>query len=152
MPDLSSLIGTTGQPYEVPIERGKIREFATATKAKAACYTDKRTPTVPPTFLASAAFWEAPNSNPMHGTEVNWARILHGEQEYLFHGPPPKAGDNLVAQQRIEEVFEKQGKRGGTMAFTVIVTEFRDGAGRLVAECRSTVIETSKPAGKEPTT
>jgi hypothetical protein len=32
------------------------------------------------------------------------------------------------------------------MVFTDSVTEFRDAGGRLVAEARSTIIETSKPA------
>jgi hypothetical protein len=43
-------------------------------------------------------------------------------------------------------VYEKEGKRGGTMRFTEVVTEFRDASGVLVAESRSTTIETSKAA------
>jgi hypothetical protein len=42
-------------------------------------------------------------------------------------------------------VYEKQGKRGGTMTFAVMVTEFRDESGRLVAEARMTGVETERP-------
>ena len=49
----------------------------------------------------------------------------------------------------MEEIYEKEGKRGGVMTFVVTVTEFRDPAGKLVAEARSTAIETGKPATAE---
>ena len=53
-------------------------------------------------------------------------RVLHGGQEYMFHGPPPRAGQELTVQTRVAEIYEKEGKRGGTMTFVVTVTEFRD--------------------------
>ena len=147
MTGVSEPAGGTGQPYTVEVERGKIREFARATKARDTSYFDDPRPVAPPTFLASAAFWASPESSALDAGDVNWARILHGEQEYVFHGPPPSAGQTLVAQQRIEDRYEKQGRRGGTMRFFVIVTEFRTPEGELVAEGRSTVIETSQAAG-----
>ena len=134
----------TGEPYTVEVERGKIREFARATKARDGSYFDDPQPTAPPTFLSSAAFWATPESMALDASQVNWARILHGEQEYVFHGPPPRAGQTLTAQQRVEDRYEKQGRRGGTMRFFVIVTEFRTPDGELVAEGRATVIETSQ--------
>lgn len=139
--------GMAGEPYEFPVERGKVREFARATKARSSAYEQEPDPVVPPTFLTSSAFWATPESSPFGGAGLNWARILHGEQEYVFHGPPPRAGDVLTAQQRIEDVYTKEGRRGGTMRFTVVLTEFRAPDGRLVAEGRSTVIETSRAAG-----
>ena len=71
---------------------------------------------------------------------------MHAEQEYIFHGPPPRAGDRLLCSSRIEDIYEKQGRRGGTMTFAVMVTEFRDAeSGRLVAEARMTGVETARP-------
>lgn len=140
------LIGAMGEPYAMDVERGKVREFARATKARDDSYFTDPEPVTPPTFLSSAAFWATPESSVLGATPINWARILHGEQEYVFHGPPPRAGQRLVAQQRVEEDYEKQGRRGGTMRFIVIVTEFRTPEGELVAEGRSTVIETSQAA------
>jgi hypothetical protein len=143
---MSDPSGATGQPYTVEIERGKIREFARATKARDQRYLVDPHPVAPPTFLSSAAFWATPESSALAAESIDWARILHGEQEYVFYGPPPRAGQTLIAQQRVEDRYEKQGRRGGTMRFFVIVTEFRTPDGELVAEGRSTVIETSQAA------
>ena len=139
-------IGAVGEPYAFEVERGKIREFARATKTRDGAYFDDPTPTAPPTFLSSSVFWAGPDASVLRAR--NWSRILHGEQEFVFHGPPPRAGQSLVAQQRVEDAYDKQGRRGGDMRFTVLVTEFRTPEGELVAESRATVIETSRPAGE----
>src|ERR1700743_3477033 len=41
----------------MPIERGKIREYATATAAARPAYLDDPKAPVPPTFLATVVFW-----------------------------------------------------------------------------------------------
>jgi hypothetical protein len=77
--------------------------------------------------------------------------VLHGEEEYVFHGPPPKVGQTLTVEAKLGEQWEKEGKRGGTMRFARVINEFRDADGRLVAEQRSVVVETARPpkeAGK----
>jgi hypothetical protein len=45
--------------------------------------------------------------------------------------------------QRIDKAYEKEGRRGGAMRFYELVTEYRDSAGELVAEVRSTIIVTA---------
>ncbi|WP_205865515.1 MULTISPECIES: MaoC family dehydratase N-terminal domain-containing protein [Mycolicibacterium] len=129
-----------GQPWEVVVERGKIAEFAEAMLSADPAYRGPDA-IVPPTFLTSAARWAPP------GVRVNVGfdrkRLLHGEQEYTFHGELPAAGDVLTAQERIVERFSKPGKRGGTMRFATVVTEYRDAAGDLVAEAKATFIETA---------
>jgi hypothetical protein len=55
----------------------------------------------------------------------------------------PAAGDVLTAQERVVDRYEKPGKRGGTMRFATVVTEYRDAAGALVAEAKATFIETA---------
>jgi hypothetical protein len=141
-----SIEGRSGKPFRVVVEEGKVREFARAVKSSNPAYlADGQPPTTSPvTFLASSAFWQGPDSSPLAGVELNWARILHGEQEFTFPGPPPAPGTELTAQARIDRIFEKEGKRGGTMTFVEIVTEYRDGSGAVVAESRSTMIETSQ--------
>lgn len=135
----------TGEPFTIPVELGKIREFARATKSRNPAY-DGPDALTPATFLMTAVFWSAPGSDPAMALARDRSRVLHGEQEFTFHGTPPRAGDVLTATRRIDRVYEKAGQRGGTMKFADIVTEFRDAGGRLVAESRSTTIETSKPA------
>jgi hypothetical protein len=76
-------------------------------------------------------------------------RGLHAEQEYVFHGPPPAAGTRLTGQSRVAEIYQKDGRRGGTMTFVVLVTEFRDESGRLVAEARMTGVETARPPSED---
>ena len=143
-----SIEGNSGKPYRVVAEEGKIREFALATKSTNRAYGVGGTPpsTSPVTFLASSMFWQGPDSSPLSDAGLNFERILHGEQEFVFPGPPPAPGTVLAAQARIDRVYEKEGKRGGTMTFAELVTEFCDEAGNLVAESRSTIIETSKPS------
>ena len=140
-----SIEGNRGQPFRVVVEEGKVREFARAVKSSNPAYVASGPQaTSPPTFLASSAFWQGPESSPWGGVKLNWQRILHGEQEFVFPGPPPAAGTELTAEARIDRVFEKEGKRGGTMTFAEVVTEYRDSSGAVVAESRSTVIETAK--------
>jgi hypothetical protein len=138
-------VGDRGEPFEVVIEAGKIREFARATKAHGDTW-NRPAAVSPPTYLTSDRFWARPGDQVLDRADVNWARILHGEQEFVFHGPPPQAGDRLTARQTVEDVFEKAGRRGGNMKFVVVLTEYRTSDGQLVAEARSTVIETSKAA------
>jgi hypothetical protein len=132
--------------FEFPVERGKIREFAAAMQSTNPAY-DAVDAVVPPTFLASVALWTPEGARPDTGFDRK--RLLHGEQEYVFHGPPPRAGDRLSVEYRLADRYEREGRRGGTMKFVVIVAEFRDADGKLVAEQRSTVVETAAPPKAE---
>ena len=131
---------SAGQPWELVVERGKIAEFAEAMLSDEPAYRGPDA-IIPPTFLTSAARWAPP------GVRVNVGfdrkRLLHGEQEYVFHGDLPAAGDELTAQERVVDRFAKPGKRGGEMRFATVVTEYRDAAGTLVAEAKATFIETA---------
>ena len=134
-------------PFELVIERGKVREFARAIKADDPAYLADEAPLIPPTFLTTMFFWEegVEGSNPWKLVQMSQERGMHAEQEYVFHGPPPRAGTRLTCRSRIERVFDKAGRRGGKLTFAVMVTEFRDASGRLVAEARLTGVETEKP-------
>jgi hypothetical protein len=138
-----SAVGRIGKPFEIPLERGKIREFARATFSANPSYVEDLAPVAPPTFLTTMMFWSTAESNPWSAVGMDQRRGLHAEQEYIFHGPPPQAGTVLTAQSRIESITTKQGRRGGEMTFVVQVTEFRDPSGRLVAEARLTGVETA---------
>jgi hypothetical protein len=127
-----------GTPYEVTIERGKIREFAAAMQSTSPSYQGAA-PIIPPTFLITAPNWATKGDRAKVG--LNRRYVLHGEQEFRFFGPLPRAGDVLQAVERVAERHEKTGSRGGTMRFVVVVTEFRDESGRLAAEARCTMIE-----------
>jgi hypothetical protein len=138
----SSLEGREGAPFTMVVERGKIREFARATKSSNPEYLEGEHPLSPATFLATAAFWQDKSNSAFGDAPRGFERLLHGEQEFVFFGEPPRAGTTLTGVNRIERVYEKAGRRGGAMHFTEMVTEFRDESGRVVAESRSTSIET----------
>ena len=143
-----SIIGKRYPGYTFPIERGKVREFAQATKTSNPDYLDDEQAVIPPTWLIASGFWAPPDlPNPVVALNINLARLLHGGQEFVFHGPPPKAGDVISTESWIDKVYEKEGKRGGTMRFAEMVTEYKDQTGTVVAESRTTMIET----GKAPT-
>jgi hypothetical protein len=144
-----SVIGETGEAFEMVVERGKIREFARATMSDNSDYLDNPLAPSPPTFLTSVAFWSPPRQSVFSKIKLDLRRVLHGGQEYVFHGTPPRAGTKLTAQTHVHDVYEKEGRRGGKMTFVVTVMEFRDEHGKLVAEARSTAIETAKPATQE---
>ncbi len=139
-----SQVGLTDEPAQIPIERGKVREFARACKSDNPAYVDAPTPVAPPTFLTNTNFWMSAATSPLAKLGIDLKRLLHGGQEYVFHGPPPAAGTELTFQTRVDKIYEKEGKRGGTMTFVETVTEFRDAKGTLVAEARSTAIETGQ--------
>jgi hypothetical protein len=142
----------------MPIEWGKIREYAVATGSSHADYLDNPTAPIPPTFLSTVVFWD----NPGRGLrtpeaaaqlaeldaqpEVDIRNVLSAEQEYRFVGPLPRAGDRLVLTHRFDGAEVKEGRRGGKMIFTRFAVEFRDAQGALRAECLYTSVRTSQAA------
>jgi hypothetical protein len=133
----------------MPLEQGKVREFARATQSRNPAYQGPDA-IVPPTFLTHARLaWEPRAESQIEHLGFDMRRILHGEEEYVFHGPPPRVGQTLTVDTRTEDRWEKDGKRGGTMRFARIVNEFRDAAGNLVATQRSVIVETARPPKEE---
>ncbi|GAA2638553.1 MaoC family dehydratase N-terminal domain-containing protein [Dactylosporangium fulvum] len=137
-----SAAGRVGEPFTLDVERGKIREFARAVRSQNPDYLEAERPVVPPTFLTTAFFWQSGPSDPWEAVAMDQRKGLHAEQEYVFHGPPPRAGTRLTGRSRIESVTRKEG-RSGTLTFAVMVTEFHDETGRLVATARLTGVETA---------
>jgi hypothetical protein len=142
----AELVADRGRPFDLWVETGKIREFAWATGTKDPAYAEPQAIS-PPTYLMVASLWQTAENAPWGDSPPDFRRLLHGEQEFVFHGPPPRAGDHLVGEVRIDKRYSKPGKRGGMMDFTETVTEYRHAdSNELVAEVRATLIETSKAA------
>jgi hypothetical protein len=137
-------VRTRGTDYEMVVERGKIAEFAAAMQSDNPAYAGPDA-IVPPTFLISSALWAPEGAAADVGFDRR--RLLHGEQEFIFHGPPPQAGQLLRVSDQVVDRYEKPGKRGGKMRFAVVVTEYRSEDGTLVAEARKTLIETAPKGG-----
>lgn len=145
MTDVHDIEGRAGTPFVMAIELGKVREFARAVgMSEIPDAADIAPRAIPPTFLQTALLWDSPGTNPFYDSGLDFERILHGEQEFVFHGPPPRVGDVLVVQRRIDRVYDKVGNRGGTMTFVDEAVEYRTRDGDLRAEARSTRIVTCR--------
>lgn len=131
-----SVVTERSKTYEFPIEQGAIRAFALAMQSDNPAYFGADA-IAPPTFLITAWRWAPEGGRAQHG--IPRERLLHGEQEFRFHGAPPRSGDVLTVQEWVSDRFEKSGKRGGVMEFVIVTTEFRNDGG-VVAEMRSTFI------------
>jgi hypothetical protein len=73
---------------------------------------------------------------------------LHAEQRYDFHRPV-REGDVLTASSRIGRTWTKQGRRGGLLTFTQVITEYRDQHSELVVTAVMVGVETEHSVGGE---
>ncbi|MDN5805535.1 MAG: MaoC family dehydratase N-terminal domain-containing protein, partial [Microlunatus sp.] len=67
--------------------------------------------------------------------------ILHGDQTFIYHDVA-HAGDTLVLQPRITDMYEK---KGGALQFVVRETTVRRADGSAVADMRETVVVRMPP-------
>jgi acyl dehydratase len=133
-----TLLGRTAPLYEVFVELGKIREFAKATFTDHPDFYAGRSS--PPTFLTTCFHWTTPVADLLPLLELDPAKALQLQQEFTFHQEPPPAGTKLVAVASVDEMYDKEARQG-RLECVVIVTRFRDDAGRLVATGRMTGAE-----------
>ena len=149
MADLNAA-GSLGTPFIVRVEAGKIEEFARSIGSDNPDHTGS-TAIAPPTFLTVQNFyehWAGDEANPWRALAFDQTRELHAGQEFVFHREPPRAGTVLRAQSRIESVKQRTNSQSQELVFAVMVTEFRDEAGELVAEAICTGVELP-PADEE---
>jgi N-terminal half of MaoC dehydratase len=131
----AAFVGKESTPRVYDIERGHIRRFAEAIGDEDPIYFDdtvSRTP-APPTFATALR----PN-DPREGMEIDWKKLLHGEQEFSYRRRL-FSGDRVTVVGRIAEAYVKEGK-SGAMDFMVVETRATDAAGELVFTARSTVV------------
>ena len=90
---------------------------------------------VPSTFVTAAEFTVIPVIIADPELNLDFSRVLHGNQEYEFRRPLEE-GEALVIRSRIESIREM-----GANAFLVLVTELLEPSGEVVCTARSTLIE-----------
>lgn len=148
---IEDLIGKEFPPFEMPVERGKIREFAMAIGDDNPIYRDPAYgaqsefggPIAPPTFTTTKNFWRQGGSgSELAGLDPHFR--LHGEEEYEYF-KPILSGDTLTCRSKITEAYEKPGKRGGKMTFIVFEYSFYNQKGEMVLVSRTTSIHTEGP-------
>ena len=140
-PRFAPYVGRQSEPLVLEVERGHIRRFAEAVGDPNPIYVDEaaaratghpRIP-APPTFAAALRA-----NDPRGGIDIDWRKLLHGEQEFDF-ARPLYAGDKLTVVGRIAEAAVKQTK-AGVMDVMVLETIATDESGARVFTGRSTVL------------
>ncbi len=140
-PRFAPYIGRQSEPLVLDVERGHIRRFAEAIGDASPVYVDEaaaraaghpRIP-APPTFAIALRA-----NDPRGGIDIDWRKLLHGEQELDF-ARPIYAGDRLTIVGRIAEAAVKQTK-AGVMDVMVLETIATDGDGARVFTARSTIL------------
>jgi acyl dehydratase len=141
--------------FDLPVERGKIREFALAVGEDNPLFFDPEEArrsglpdiVAPPTFTVTQ-LWEVPREEREKrlGAHLDYERVLHGEQEFVYKRLPV-AGEVLRGTMRISSDVTKEGRRGGTMRFVTYESRFVDADGDEVLIAYYTLLETSKDPG-----
>jgi N-terminal half of MaoC dehydratase len=90
---------------------------------------------VPPTFVTAAEFSVLPEVIGDPELALDFSRILHGSQEYVFERPL-RLGETLTIRCRLASIRVRAGT-----GFLTIATDLVDGDGELVCRARSTMVE-----------
>jgi acyl dehydratase len=141
--------------FELPVERGKVREFALAVGEDNPVFYDPEEArrqglpdiVAPPTFTVTQ-LWQVSREEreARLGANLDYERVLHGEQEFVFKRLP-FAGEVLTGTMRISSDVTKEGRRGGSMRFVTYESRFTDADGEEVLTAYYTLLETSRDPG-----
>ena len=90
---------------------------------------------VPPTFVTAAEFTVLPQVSGDPALGLDFTRVLHGSQEYVYERPL-REGETLSVRARIDSIRHKSGT-----GFLTVVMELRDDEDWLVCTARSQMVE-----------
>ena len=111
----------------VTVDAQRVRDFAQAVGQTEAG--------IPPTFLTVAEFAVLGTIVDDPELDLDFGRVVHGEQEYVWHRPVG-VGETLVVAPRIAAI-----RRRGGLGFVTIEVLLSSQDGEPVATARSTMIE-----------
>ncbi|MDF2680567.1 MAG: MaoC family dehydratase [Brevibacillus sp.] len=145
--NVKELIGLEFKPYQLEVEKGKIRELVNAIgdtnpiyfSLEAACEAGYEGIPIPLTFLQVIdTFGGFGFDEKMEKLKLNPVKILHGEQEYEYLGDII-AGDVLSVTSKVVSAETKSGSSGG-MDLVTTENQYRNQRGELVAIARNTLV------------
>ncbi len=149
---LAHLRETPPTEMVLPIERGKVMEFARAVKsanplhfdpeqAAAAGFADIVAPLA---FSAVAAHYNGGDAADLpRELGLDLSRMVHGEQRWAYHRPAV-AGETLRGSREVAAAWTKPMKSGGAMTFVLVAIDYRDELGRPVLRDEMVMIELPK--------
>jgi acyl dehydratase len=127
-------VGLEGKEYpesRFTVDEGDVQRFRAAVGTPG--------PGVPPTFVTTAEFAAFPAVVGDPELALDFARVVHADQEYEF-ARPLRVGETLSLRSRIAQARAKGGN-----AFLTIETHLVDDRGAVVATARATMLERGTP-------
>lgn len=143
------IVGTELPPVRFPLDRSKLAELARSFGDTDPVWSDPQAaeaagfdgiPVLPTTTVIADHWREGGAIAMVDAVGADLKRVLHGEVAWEFL-KPMRAGLELTARQRVQDVTTREGKRGGSMTLVTLVTEYTDPDGELYARRRDTLIE-----------
>ncbi len=136
---------------EFPVERGKIREFASAICDPNPVYRDReyargkgfKDVLMPITFPGTFTFYlgsENAVMEMMETLDMDAGKSVHGSFEVIYERPVC-AGEPLRMEVVVGRIYQKEGKRGGAMTFVEMDIRFYDAEDKLALTVRNEFIE-----------
>lgn len=133
----------TGRSVLIELDPAEIGEFAAATRPGEPTCAPTRHSVVPPTYLAAQMLLpRIPEIDEWLCADADAGVVV--EQDNLFFGPPPRAGDQLTMVTRVD-AYRQAGP--GEATTREMLTQYFDPTERLVAETWTTITRPS--AGQE---
>ncbi len=131
-------------PFEIEVERGRLRFFAKATgatnpiyfndtAARAAGYADIP---APPSFAYCITMDAGQSFNVLEDMDIPLPKAVHGAQGFVFH-KTIIAGDVISGRQKITNIFEK---KGGVLLFIETLIALKNQDDEPVCDLTSTII------------
>ena len=147
--DLRYLLDTPPAEVSLPIERGKVMEFARAIHSSNPLHLDRAAAAAagfadviaPLTFSAASAHYnggDAADVPKALGFDIS--RVLHGEERWTYHRPAV-AGEVLTGVRTVAAAWRKPTRSGGAMTFVLLPTEYHDAEGQLIIRDEQLMIE-----------
>lgn len=136
--DHADATAVQAEPFGMRVDLSKVREMSKALGMEAPLDEDGL---VPLTFLTTMRHWITPDSDAWRHLGFVGPRVLHASEEYEFHAGPLRIGTRLQGHSRIDSRYTKTNKAGQQLTFAVMVTDYRDDEGALVATARLTGVE-----------
>jgi acyl dehydratase len=126
------------------VDRSRLRFFAKSIGETNPVYTDEAAARAagyadllaPPTFIFSVELDAGVGEEMLAALEVPIARILHGEQGFVYH-KPVCAGDTITVESKIDDIYDK---KNGALEFIVKSSDAHNQHGELVAELRTVIV------------
>jgi len=153
--ELLQLIGKTGEPVILEVEKGAIKRFADAVGDRNPLYWDEEharnsrygSIVAPPGFFGWPTKWKStmPFLPELRQelvdtiTSAGYGRVLDGGMEFDFI-QPIRAGDKLASVFKVIDITEREGKGGSKMIFSTAETTYLNQYGDAVAKMRQTLI------------